>query len=259
LTTIVETPGVQARFEKGLRRQILSYMPDRPTGQRVLSFDRREVEARHYVYSGIWFVLIMALFAGALAISTVMIYSPIYVVSLGVHAVLGSISTDTVNGWLYAACFLVLLQRVERLGADGESVEDFNNDSHEGKGWFKTRFGLDSFWNGLAKAAMFEEQMCREGCEEWSTWDRFKSCVIFGVMHLWNLFIPVGALIPLSTAGGYLMRRYLVSYGQTQSRESAAVESARYHYAFNRVALIGGAGVTVVYNLTTQVMGVHLF
>jgi hypothetical protein len=255
LTSIAATQDNQPRFDKGLRHWLLSYMPDQPFDQPEPNLNRHEVRTKHYLYGVAWSLVILAMLAGALAISKVMIYSPIYIAALGVHAVLGFVPTEDVNDVLYAVFLYVLLKRVETLGVNNESEEDLGEDTHEEKGFLK----LGNFWSGLATAAMVEEQVFREGSEEWSTWERIKSCAIFSVMHLWNLFIPLGAIIPLATAGGYLMRRYLVSYEQTESRERAVVESARYHYAYNRVVLTGSVVVSAAYILVTQLFSVHLF
>lgn len=89
----------------------------------------------------------------------------------------------------------------------------------------------------LAKAAMNEEQLFREGAENWNWCQRVQSCLVFGCVHQLNLFYPFLTILPLSLAGGYFMWVYLHRYKQSNSRKEALVTAAWAHWAYNRIAL----------------------
>ena len=79
--------------------------------------------------------------------------------------------------------------------------------------------------------------MFREGAENWTAWERVKSCVIFALVHLWNLYVPIALLLPLAAGGAGLMRTYLRALRRGGSRSAATLEAAAEHYAYNCVVV----------------------
>lgn len=92
----------------------------------------------------------------------------------------------------------------------------------------------DSFLNDMA---VIEEQWFREGSENWSWWQRLRSCFGFGAVHLRNLFYPVAAVLSLSVCGALFMYTYLHVYKRTNDRQEAVLAAALVHRVYNRIAL----------------------
>ena len=62
------------------------------------------------------------------------------------------------------------------------------------------------------KAALYEEQVWREGSHRWGFTQRLISCFTFGAIHMVNLFYPLATILPLTIAGGIFMYIYLKAY-----------------------------------------------
>lgn len=88
------------------------------------------------------------------------------------------------------------------------------------------------------RAALSEEQAFREGAEDWTLWQRIRSCLAFGAIHMVNLIYPLATILPLAVAGGFFMWMYLRAYRKTNFRRAALLEAAVYHRIYNRIALI---------------------
>jgi hypothetical protein len=154
----------------------------------------------------------------AIAISPLALISPAYLAALGARWLLGPIAA-VITFWV-----LYVPLQIQLLGA------------------IRKRTGL---WNGVARAAMHEEQAYREGAEEWAPRERVKACVIFALLHLWNWFYPLALLAPLATGGAWLMGMYLRSYRRNGKRIVALTQAALYHYAYNRLAIGTFAAIVV--------------
>jgi hypothetical protein len=89
----------------------------------------------------------------------------------------------------------------------------------------------------LGSMALYEEEDFRAGAEDWSIWQRVRSNALFGIVHIFNLFVPIAAVIGLGSAGWWFMAVYLRAYRNTGSRVSALEESGAVHAAHNRLAL----------------------
>jgi hypothetical protein len=68
-----------------------------------------------------------------------------------------------------------------------------------------------------------EEQMFRQGAEQWSTRRRIRRAVEFGLVHA-LIGIPIGVAVALSIGGLYFTWRYL---------KGGILESTRAHLAYN--------------------------
>lgn len=87
------------------------------------------------------------------------------------------------------------------------------------------------------KAAVYEEQAFREGAENWTFWQRVRSCLIFGAAHLSNLFYPLATILPLALGGAMFMGVYLRTYKKTRFRRTAVLEASLIHRVYNKIAL----------------------
>lgn len=106
------------------------------------------------------------------------------------------------------------------------------------------------------KAALYEEQVWREGSHRWGFGQRLISCFTFGAIHMVNLFYPLATILPLTIAGGVFMFIYLKAYrryiekGRVHARRDATFRAAIAHRLYNRCAL--AAVVFVVALLLVQ-------
>lgn len=83
-----------------------------------------------------------------------------------------------------------------------------------------------------------EELWFRAGAENWSTFQRIRSCVGFGLVHVVNMFYPITSIAVIMLVGGVFMAVYLRAYKRTGSTKLAALESTRFHAAYNRFAFM---------------------
>jgi hypothetical protein len=90
----------------------------------------------------------------------------------------------------------------------------------------------------IYRYARREEEQYRKGSEHWSPGRRVSSCVRFGLIHFWNLVIPLSAVVALMLAGAYLMGIYLARYRKTLNQEIALATATHAHVAYNRVVLV---------------------
>jgi hypothetical protein len=87
------------------------------------------------------------------------------------------------------------------------------------------------------KAALYEEQAFREGSENWTRWQRWRSHFAFGAIHQVNLFYPLATILPLALGGALFMSVYLHVYRKTHFRRAAVLEATLWHRVYNRMAL----------------------
>ena len=83
------------------------------------------------------------------------------------------------------------------------------------------------------KLAIDEELAFRSGAENWTAFQRIKSCLLFGCCHVINLFYPAVTLLVLCGAGAVFMMVYLRCYRRTGSTYQATLASARFHAVYN--------------------------
>lgn len=80
--------------------------------------------------------------------------------------------------------------------------------------------------------AYAEERMFRRGAQHWGPRRRAIKVVQFGLAHA-LIGIPIGTALALSVGGAYFMVCYLREFRSSHSAESATLESARAHTAYN--------------------------
>lgn len=85
----------------------------------------------------------------------------------------------------------------------------------------------------LQRAALAEEMWFRSGCESWSWPRRLYSCVLFGLVHLYNLVVPIAAVFALTLGGAVMMAVYLREYRKTRSSTRATLVSSLFHRDYN--------------------------
>lgn len=100
----------------------------------------------------------------------------------------------------------------------------------------------------LDNMAAREELWFRAGAESWTTWQRVRSCIGFGLVHVVNMFYPITSIAVLMLVGGVFMFVYLRAYKRTGSTKLATLESTSFHATYNRFAflyLIVAIGISV--------------
>ncbi|WP_156877665.1 hypothetical protein [Shimazuella kribbensis] len=115
--------------------------------------------------------------------------------------------------------------------------------------WQKST-GYSPFTN---KAAIYEEQAFREGAEDWRTWERFRSCLSFGLFHLPSLYYVFGMFLPHVIMGSVFMAIYLRTFRRTNCRRTAVLAASVFHVVYNRVTLIVIA-LVVLFELALPVL-----
>lgn len=121
---------------------------------------------------------------------------------------------------------------------------------HACKGGSGIRSLFDS--SVIAISAVNEEQWFRRGAENWSGWQRFRSCAGFGLVHIGVLIYPLTWVLMTIPVGAVFMYVYLRQYSRSGDGEEAALAAAKFHAAFNRFLwLYLGIAVAavIVYNL----------
>ena len=94
---------------------------------------------------------------------------------------------------------------------------------------------MSGFFN---RAATSEEQAFREGAENWSTWERLRSCVAFALIHQPSLIYILGMIVPHALMGGAFMAVYLNNFRKHGVRRNAVLAASIFHRLYNRIALI---------------------
>ncbi len=85
--------------------------------------------------------------------------------------------------------------------------------------------------------ALREELMFRTGSEDWTFWQKVRSCISFGLMHFTMIIVPIGACIALMVAGAILMTVY-TSALKTGNNKHATVEAALVHTSYNALIIL---------------------
>lgn len=96
---------------------------------------------------------------------------------------------------------------------------------------------LSKYRDPLRMAAMREEKMFRAGAENWNMRQRMMSNLVFGGVHLINLYVPLVGVISLATGGWWFMWCYRRAYRESSSRIYALEQSSAFHAAHNKLVL----------------------
>lgn len=93
-------------------------------------------------------------------------------------------------------------------------------------------------YNFLLMAALWEEQVFRSGSEKWSWSERVRASLIFGVIHITNIWYSMAAGIALGVTGFGFLLVYQWYYRKTKNQIVATAASATVHAVYNMMALI---------------------
>lgn len=110
--------------------------------------------------------------------------------------------------------------------------------------------GFYSFW---LRMALWEEMAFRTGAEKWKLVDRLRASLVFGCIHITNIWYSFAAGIALSMTGLAFMMVYLWEYRRTKNQMAATAASGTVHALYNSFAMIL-IGVVVLYALCSLVM-----
>ena len=90
----------------------------------------------------------------------------------------------------------------------------------------------------IDRAAMQEEQWFRMGAESWTSRQRIISSVLFGTVHITNMFYPVTSVLVLMLVGVVFMAAYMREYRRSGDTERATLASTKLHATYNRFAIL---------------------
>lgn len=93
-------------------------------------------------------------------------------------------------------------------------------------------------YNLLLMAALLEEQVFRSGSEQWTWRQRVYASLMFGVIHITNIWYNFAAGIALSLTGFGFMLVYQWYYQRTKSQVAATAASATVHATYNLIAIV---------------------
>lgn len=97
-----------------------------------------------------------------------------------------------------------------------------------------TKYGI---YNFVLMAALWEEQAFRSGSEKWSWSQRVRASLIFGVIHITNIWYSMAAGVALGLTGFGFLLVYHWYYQKTKDQVVATAASATVHAVYNMMAL----------------------
>ena len=97
-----------------------------------------------------------------------------------------------------------------------------------------TKYGI---YNFVLMAALWEEQAFRSGSEKWSWSQRVRASLIFGVIHITNIWYSMAAGVALGLTGFGFLLVYHWYYQNTKNQVVATAASATVHAVYNMMAL----------------------
>lgn len=97
-----------------------------------------------------------------------------------------------------------------------------------------TKYGI---YNFVLMAALWEEQAFRSGSEKWSWSQRVRASLIFGAIHITNIWYSMAAGVALGLTGFGFLLVYHWYYQKTKDQVVATAASATVHAVYNIMAL----------------------
>lgn len=104
-------------------------------------------------------------------------------------------------------------------------------------------------YNFVLTVSLWEEQAFRSGSEKWSWSQRVCASLIFGAIHITNIWYSLAAGVALGLTGFGFLLVYLWFYRRTRDQVAATAASATVHAVYNMMVftlLIIVVGVTIV-------------
>lgn len=196
---------------RGVQAWLNRFLGPLPTDARIIEPTKEKLaEAGNYwLFGFLTSLLAIVTIFGLATVFPFLAVSPLSLMGDGVRYITGNTALQTI---LYVVLTFTLFRFAFKLFTPG-SVPD--------KGGFIERF------------AMAEEQWFRMGSETWTMRQRIQSCVVFGLVHIQNVFYPITSLIVVGLLGGVFMVVYLRQIRKTGDYEKAALASTKLHAAHN--------------------------
>ena len=92
-------------------------------------------------------------------------------------------------------------------------------------------------YNAWLRLALWEEVAFRAGCEKWTWLERIRASMVFGVVHIINIWYSFAAGVALSLTGFGFLLVYLWDYRRTRNQVSATAYSGVVHAVYNTLAM----------------------
>ena len=93
-------------------------------------------------------------------------------------------------------------------------------------------------YNFVLMTALWEEQAFRSGSEKWSWPQRVRASLIFGVIHITNIWYSMAAGAALGLTGFGFLLVYQWYFRRSKDQVTATAASATVHAIYNMMALI---------------------
>ncbi len=117
------------------------------------------------------------------------------------------------------------------------SIGSFTNHDYVQRGLQSIPATRHKLYNFVLMAALWEEQAFRSGSEKWSWSQRVRASLIFGAIHITNIWYSLAAGIALGVTGFGFLLVYHWYYQRTRSQLVATAASATVHAMYNMMAL----------------------
>ena len=92
-------------------------------------------------------------------------------------------------------------------------------------------------YNAWLRLALWEEVAFRAGCEKWTWLERIRASMVFGAIHIINIWYSFAAGVALSLTGFGFLLVYLWDYRRTRNQVSATAYSGVVHAVYNTLAM----------------------
>lgn len=93
------------------------------------------------------------------------------------------------------------------------------------------------FYTFILRLATWEEIVFRAGAEHWTWWQRIRMSLLFGLIHITNIWYSLAAGIALSLTGFGFMLVYLWAYKKYEQQWHATSVASVLHALYNTIAL----------------------
>ncbi len=93
-------------------------------------------------------------------------------------------------------------------------------------------------YNFVLRLALWEEMAFRAGAEKWSVLDRLRASLLFGAVHILNIWYSFAAGLALSLTGFGFMAVYLWARKRYEGQIVATSIAATVHALYNTLALL---------------------
>lgn len=92
-------------------------------------------------------------------------------------------------------------------------------------------------YNTWLRLALWEEVAFRAGCEKWTWPERIRASMVFGIVHVINIWYSFAAGVALSLTGLGFLLVYLWDYRRTRNQVSATAHSGTVHAVYNTLVM----------------------